>query len=578
MKTFVIILMLLLSFVSSLRAENVDSSLNIEQQLKLADKLRSSDPTQFNALLKDLQRNTEEYTTEQRDYLKYLTAYSLTFQGRPNEGLVILKKLAYSTSSTLLKFRANLSIVNIFGNSQNWNEGLSHLSILLETLPTIEDEEVYQLALAVSAIFYNQLGQYELGNKYANRLLAIASDNRNHCMATGIILEAKFKLKLLFEKSPEILDGIKVCDIAGEALMSSFIRSYLANLHINNQEPDKALGVIFPSIEEIEDTMYPRLLVEIYATIAKAFYLKEKSVETELYAKKVIDLSQDLDTPQALVEAYELLYLMAEKKKAFKLALNYHVKYTKANKAYLDNIKTKHLAYQLAEHQAIEQDTRIQLLDEQNKLLRVEQELTQVEAENNKLFISLLIALSTLLIFWGYKNKLTQKRLRQMAEYDALTGIYNRGHFTQLALSSLDYCQSSNLPLSCILFDLDKFKNINDSYGHACGDWALKKTAGVCRTIGRKNDIFVRLGGEEFCIFLPGCDLQTAKDFAELCRKEIAGIDTTESGFNFSITASFGITNAELSGFDLDKIIADADQAMYQSKDNGRNQITLFSQ
>ncbi|WDE01157.1 GGDEF domain-containing protein [Thalassomonas actiniarum] len=571
-------LLLLLSTIITVKAESsAHLSKNLAEKLKYADQIRSSDPELSNTLLLELQKQKEQLTLEQQLYLKYLLAYQLTFQGNPDEGLKQFKELIESKASESLKFRASITIINTLANTQKWNEGLTYLSKALELLPSIENKEIMQTGLMVAANFYNQLGQYDLGYKYAEKLSLLPINDRNLCLSKGVIIEAKINLELLAENSDEIKQGIKICDKVGESLMSSFIRSFLIRLHISNQHADKALNILLPNLEVVENSHYPRLIIIFYSSIAKAYSLKQNYIESEKYALKTIAQAELLGASQPVVQAYEILYQIAEQRKDFKLALEYHVKYTKANKTYLDNIKTKHLAYQLAEHQAIEQETRIQLLDEQNKLLRVEQDLAQAEAENNKLFISLLIALSTLLIFWAYKSRLTQKRLRQMAEYDALTGIYNRGHFTQLALSSLEYCQSSNLPLSCILFDLDKFKNINDSYGHTCGDWVLKKTADVCRNIGRKNDIFVRLGGEEFCIFLPGCDLPTAKEFAELCRREIAAIDCSESGANFNVTASFGITTAQLSGFDLDKIIADADQAMYSSKNNGRNQVSLFT-
>ena len=188
--------MLLFSVISSSQAENSANFISIiDQKLKTADKIRSSDPVLYNSLLEEIQKFKAKLTDEQYFYLKYLQAYQLTFQGDPKKGLKKFKELVKSDASNLLKFRANVSIVNILANSQKWNDGLFHLSNVLDSLPSIKDKEIYQLGLAVAAVFYNQLGQYELGNKYANRLLAIASDNRNHCMATGIILESKFKLK-----------------------------------------------------------------------------------------------------------------------------------------------------------------------------------------------------------------------------------------------------------------------------------------------------------------------------------------------------------------------------------------------
>ena len=126
------------------------------------------------------------------------------------------------------------------------------------------------------------------------------------------------------------------------------------------------------------------------------------------------------------------------------------------------------------------------------------------------------------------------------------------------------------------MFDLDHFKKVNDCYGHACGDWALKETIKVCKDIGRKNDIFARLGGEEFCLVLPSCSIDAAMLRAEACRAAIEEIITEESGCEFSITASFGVTNVKRSGFELEKLLADADFAAYASKNNGRNRVTLF--
>ena len=98
----------------------------------------------------------------------------------------------------------------------------------------------------------------------------------------------------------------------------------------------------------------------------------------------------------------------------------------------------------------------------------------------------------------------------------------------------------------------------------------------ACEKLGRKNDIFARLGGEEFCLILPSCNIDAAILRAEACRAAIEAIITEESTHDFTITASFGVTDAKRSGFTLDKLLADADMAAYASKNAGRNRVTLF--
>lgn len=98
----------------------------------------------------------------------------------------------------------------------------------------------------------------------------------------------------------------------------------------------------------------------------------------------------------------------------------------------------------------------------------------------------------------------------------------------------------------------------------------------MCETIGRKNDIFSRLGGEVFCILLPSCNIDAAILRAEACRAAIKNIITEESDNIFAITASFGITDVIIPGFELEKLLTDTDFAAYESKRAGRNRLTVF--
>jgi len=549
---------------------------DIQHSLLRADQLRSSEPAEFKVILAALETQVDKMSTEQLHYFNYLSAYKLSFQGQFDKAVTIYSQILNSNANDTLRFRANMSIINSHAISKNWSQGLAHLAINIDLLPSIQPKEIHQLGLLIAAMFYNQIRQYELGLNYAKRLEAKVSQGRNFCIAHNLKLESLFKLELLEEDDPQIREGIEACQQSNEVVMESAIYSYIAALYLNKDKPDEAINILESNYSDLKATKYAHFLA-VFDSLLSVAYLKTDTLErAEEHALTAIDYSTNIGNNEPTVTAYRVLYQIAESRGDHQMALEYHKKYAEADKAYLDDIKTKHLAFQLAQHQATEQKSRIGLLDKQNNLLKIEQRLARSEAENNRLFIALLIAIITLLSFWGYKSWMTQKRLKQLAEFDALTGVFNRGHFTQLAQSALQYCHNSDIYLSCILFDLDKFKTINDSYGHACGDWVLKKVADVCKVQGRSNDIFARLGGEEFCILLPGCDLLTATKLAETCRKEIAQIDSSDSGAEFIITASFGVTDAKLSGYDLEKITADADMAMYQSKHDGRNRVTVF--
>ncbi|WP_076414599.1 GGDEF domain-containing protein [Shewanella sp. UCD-KL12] len=570
----IIVVCLIVDISSTVAADNLD----INKTLIYAESIKSSSPAEFNKLLVELSNENLPFSPTQKLHLEYLLGYQLSFKGEFEKAISAYDKIIQSHKSTnLLKYKATISTVNIYAISKSWSVGLNRLSTIIELTPTIKDDAVRQLGIASAALFYNQLGQYQLALSFANKLLHEPIEGRTLCVAHNLKLESQFELGLLKEDDPQILEGIRACQQSNEVVMESAIYSYLAELHLKNNNPQKAILTLNEQLSAIEQTRYVPALARYYSLLADAYLQDSNSFQAERYAIETLEKSQNIGSNKPTVIAYKVLYQIAESRGEHQQALEYHKKYAEADRAYLDDIKTKHLAFQLAEHQTTEQKSRIELLDKQNNLLKVEQKLSATEAENNRLFIAMLIAIITLLLFWAYKSWMTQKRLKQLAEYDALTGILNRGHFTQVAESALQYCANTDMYLCCILFDLDKFKNINDSYGHACGDWVLKRVAEVCKAQGRNNDIFARLGGEEFCVVLPSCDLLTATKIAEEYRKVIERIDSSGSGFDFSVSASFGVTDTMRSSYSLESLIADADEAMYQSKHNGRNRITVYS-
>ncbi|KGJ88450.1 tetratricopeptide repeat-containing diguanylate cyclase [Colwellia psychrerythraea] len=570
---YLVLFLLLFHFTKSASAS---ITRNIDLLLETANKIRTSDPSKFERLLTELEEKSTQLTKQQSYYLNYLKAYKLTFNGKGQEALPLFQNILVASDANLsIKFRARLTIINIFAIEQNWTEGLSYLSILLEELPNIKDLETHLNGLTVTAIFYNQLGQYTLGLKYAEQLFNSDPKNRTACFAATMIIESKLHLNQLENNDIEIKKAISLCE--DEAIAANFIRSYSAKFSLTNNKPEEVIKFLTPHLAQVNATQYPRLIVEIYTSLAEAYWLQGNLIKAEELALESVRIGEKIKTTQAVIKAYKLLYKVAKKRSNHQeVALQYYETYAQLDKTYINETQAKHLAFQLAEHQAFEQESQIKLLNEQNNALAAEQALAKTQANNRKLIILSLGLIIIVFAFLGMRFWRTHKRVRQLAEYDPLTGIYNRGHFTQVTNSALKYCQNAKQDLSLIMFDLDHFKKVNDIFGHACGDWALKETIKACKGIGRQNDIFARLGGEEFCLVLPSCNIDAAMLRAEACRAAIEAIITEESGHDFSITASFGVTDVKRSGFTLDKLLADADMAAYTSKNAGRNRITMF--
>ncbi|OBT07179.1 hypothetical protein A9267_15090 [Shewanella sp. UCD-FRSSP16_17] len=573
------IILICLSINYSL-ADNADFELqnsDIDYLLSEADKIRSQHPQQFNQFLDRIKTNETRLSAVQNDYYQYLLAYQYGYKGDFYQAQAIWEKISETSLSTELKFRANLSLINIFAYTKQWSEGLTYLESNLQNLHLITNPEISQLGISAAAIFYNQLGQYELALKYANQLNLLDIDGRNSCIVKQQIIESKFHLKTLNINSEEIKNALNLCLINNEIVWFNLTNTFIAKLHLQEGMYQKAIDLILENLEEIKKTNYIPILSQFYSLLSKGYLATGEVESAKFYGNESVSISSGILNSEPSMIAYEVLYQVAVLEKDFETALIYYIKFAEAEKSYFDDLKTKYLAFQLAQHKAVEQKVQIELLNKQNKLLQASQRLAESETENNRLFMALLIMVISLLSLASIRAKQTQKRLKRLAQYDSLTQIFNRGHFTSAAQEAITACQKNQDTISCILFDLDNFKGINDKHGHGCGDWVLKHVASTCDDLKRKQDIFARIGGEEFCVVLSNCNAEMAMNIAEDYRKAIAALDSSPSGYEFPISASFGVTDSQQSDYSLEALTSNADSAMYLAKHTGRNRVCNYA-
>ena len=170
--------------------------------------------------------------------------------------------------------------------------------------------------------------------------------------------------------------------------------------------------------------------------------------------------------------------------------------------------------------------------------------------------------------------EISKEEAERLARVDELTGLYNRRAFYEYGKVLANNSQRNKDELAMVLMDIDNFKTINDSFGHAAGDAALKQIGQILLQRLRKSDVFARIGGEEFGMLLPLTSLGKAARLAEELRKVIEGTHVAYENESFTITASFGVTSGVC---DIDTLVRQADVAMYQSKESGRNTVICDS-
>jgi diguanylate cyclase (GGDEF)-like protein len=167
------------------------------------------------------------------------------------------------------------------------------------------------------------------------------------------------------------------------------------------------------------------------------------------------------------------------------------------------------------------------------------------------------------------------KELQKLSSTDALTGLYNRGHWEEAL--KLEYARHSRYGgnASLVMFDIDHFKKVNDTYGHQAGDKVIQCVSDAVREHIRESDIPGRYGGEEFAVLLPGTDKAGARVFAERLRLSVEAQTVVYEGKTIGCTISSGVADLSVTVSDYKTLIERADQALYVSKKNGRNQVSV---
>jgi diguanylate cyclase (GGDEF)-like protein len=192
------------------------------------------------------------------------------------------------------------------------------------------------------------------------------------------------------------------------------------------------------------------------------------------------------------------------------------------------------------------------------------------------------LAFSSVTLVLGVAYRLLQQRrefdlARIQSQYDSLTGVLNR----RTAMERLNQTHGStfaaNKPLSVLFVDLDHFKTVNDTHGHAAGDACLKTVVGTLQQHLRRTDYIGRFGGEEFLVVLPNTDVDTAMHLAERMREQVAGLQVPYKNKLISITTSIGVATSLRTEHSAEDIVNQADQALYQAKNEGRNLVRMLS-
>jgi diguanylate cyclase (GGDEF)-like protein len=419
----------------------------------------------------------------------------------------------------------------------------------------------------------NLAGQTDLAIKYAHMMEDATPPGTSSCNSRFRLVAALWSAKRLTPSSPDLKQTIDTCQAAGQPIVTTAAQLILGTLYLEEHQPAKTLALLNRIAPDIRINHYYPHTLSAQVQRAQAYEQLGRDEDARKAALAALAMAAPGDVNDYLKDAYEALYRVAKRHGNAAAALGYYEHYVAQNKGSLDDAAAQALAYQTVQQRVLTRKLETEELGKQNSVLKLQRALDAKAAETSRLYITLLIILLAAIALWLFRTMRSQRRFKHMATRDGLTGILNHQHFINEAGRILCLLEKKLGHACLISIDLDHFKQVNDTYGHAMGDVVLKLAVAICQQHLRPSDLFGRLGGEEFGILLHDCSRDQGLDIANRIRIAIGTTPMEQDGSGVSISASVGLASTDTSGYELQRLCKDADSALYRAKRAGRNRV-----
>ena len=541
--------------------------------LDQTEQVRTRDHSRFVRMLGEIQSEAAQLTSSQRWHLRYLEAWQTAFQGDYAKANVMLQDVIdHSGDMTLIAKASALLMSNLALNS-HYEEAYTLANRLASDLPKITDKLARFTVLANLSQLHAFAGQYDLAIRYAHMMEDTLPPGETLCNPLSMQVSALQGSKKLASSSPELQRAIDTCMAAGQPVFADTMWLIKVDLYLGENQPGKALELLERIIPSINASHYYSHMLGSQAELAQAQEKLGDDDDARKTALAAIAMSNPDDLSSWLKDAYEVLYRIEKKRGNAAAALTYYEHYAAQDKGYLNDISSRTLAYEVAQQHTLVQKLETEGLSKQNIILRLQQALNTKAVETSRLYIVLLLMVLTSIVLWLFRLKRSQLRFKMLSHHDGLTGIFNHQHFVSETDRALRLLEKKHGTACLISIDLDHFKQINDTHGHAMGDAVLRQTATTCRQQLRPDDLFGRLGGEEFGILLIDCSRDQGMIIADRIRAAIEATPAIEDSCVASFSASVGLACTDTSGYGLQRLRREADAALYRAKRTGRNRV-----
>ena len=546
--------------------------------LTQADDAWPDDTFRFRRILAQLHQHEDQLSATQRWHLRLLDTRPPVGDGDYAKVEPTLHDIIDHSGDVSLSVRAMAALIRGKFFSRDYVSAYALANTLMAELPKGVDPQARLEGMDEVIRMLNQeaVGQYDLALDYARQMKALLPSNKSQCHARSLETQSLLYAGKLSSTSPAFQAAIDACLAAGESRQAVAVRLDLASAMIDEGHANQAIALLDSITPEIQGTGYTPYLASLPVTQAQAYLSLGDAAKARKFALDSIAITGPDSPLWTLQAAYEVLYKAETKAGHDTAALNYYEKYDAQKTAAMNNARAIALAYQTVRQQVLSEKMKSDALGKENRILQLSQDLASQAQKSSELFNALLlavIAFFVLALLWLWRS---WRRFRWMARHDGLTGAYNREHFFVEAGRTLRRLHKAKVDVCLAVLDLDHFKRINDTHGHAAGDQVLRSAATIIGHELRATDLLGRLGGEEFGILISGCSCDQGLEVANRVRHALATTPVTlDSQVTVMVSVSLGLACAAGSSYTLRQLLIDADAALYRAKEGGRNQVVV---
>ncbi|HRQ63326.1 MAG TPA: diguanylate cyclase [Xanthomonadaceae bacterium] len=501
-----------------------------------------------------------------------MRARNLALANQFDASLAMVRELLDRQVSDALRLRTLILGINISTDSADLSRAFAWLHEGLVLLDNVD--HAHPRLLGVASYLYLRAGEEEGALDYARRSLELArklGDSRSECVALSDLGHALKDAGRHSEAMPIRHLQVAACDEVGDPVFVADGYRGIGQSLVRLGRANEALRWLNDAINRFDDTGYGRGAREARLVLAEALYESGADPLDALGLLETLTPDFEADSSWTSIETARRLWSRIEEARGRHQEALTHVRLAQEARTRIDQeARARRLSFLQVQFDTRLKEHQIALLDSER-----ERQAAELEARRRTQWLQamglggLVVAAGLLALMLG-RSRSERRRFRRLSEIDGLTGLSNHQHTRYCGQVAYERAMRDLSPFTAVVADIDRFKRINDRYGHATGDAVLRRLGELVREVFPERAVKGRTGGEEFTVLIDANAAQTRFLIDDL-RRRIAPIEVF--GHHVEYRLSFGLSEANENHAALEDLLHAADMALYQAKRSGRDRV-----